>query len=414
LHHVDPESLKVAFERTRKDAAAGIDGITKEHYGRELDTNLEQLNDLVHRGAYRPKPSRRVWIPKEDGGRRPLAIGALEDKVVQRAVAEVLGAVYEEDFAGFSYAFRPGRNQHDALNALAVGINRRKVSWILDVDIKSYFDSIDHDKLLDLLQVRIADKRILRLIRRWLEAGVVEDGELTECKRGAAQGASISPLLANVYLHYVFDRWAGTWRRQEAKGDMILVRYADDIVTGFQYREDAERFRRALRERLADFSLELHPEKTHLIEFGRFAAERRAKRGQGKAESFVFLGIRHICGKSRKGRFQLKRRTDKKRLRAKLKKVRRELRRRMHLTIPEQGAWLRSVIHGYYQYHAIPTNYEALSTFRNQLARFWYETLQRRGQRDRTTWAKMRPRTERWLPRARVLHPWPSVAALRQ
>lgn len=413
LHHVTPTSLRAAYERLRTNAAAGIDGVTKKHYGEELEENLERLHGRVHRGSYKPKPARRVYITKEDGTRRPLAVGALEDKVVQGAAAEVLGAIWEVDFAGFSYGFRPRRSQHDALNALAVGITRRKVNWILDLDVQSYFDSIDSEKLLELVGIRIADQRMLSLLRKWLDAGVLEDGELKRSGKGTPQGAPISPLLANVYLHYVFDSWAGRWRREQARGDMILVRYADDIVVGFQHRWEAERFLGELRARLETYSLELHPEKTRLIEFGRFAAERRKNRGESKPETFTFLGLTHICGQSRDGKFLLLRRTIQKRLRAKLKKVKQALRRRMHDSIPEQGAWLRSVLTGYFNYHAVPTNIEALRTFRTQVARHWYQTLRRRSQKSRLTWDKMRRRIDTWLPPARILHPWPSQAALR-
>jgi group II intron reverse transcriptase/maturase len=386
--------------------------MTKEHYGRDLEANLQRLHGLVHRGAYRPKPAKRVYITKEDGSRRPLAVGALEDKIVQLAVAQVLGAIFEADFAGFSYGFRPGRSQHDALNALAVGITWRKVNWIVDLDIQSFFDSIEHERLMSWLEIRIADPRILRLIRRWLEAGVLEEGKLVRSEKGTPQGAPISPLLANVFLHYVFDAWASTWRKR-AQGDMVLVRYADDIVAGFQHRWEAERFLRELRDQLAEHGLALHPEKTRLLEFGRFAVPNREARGEGKPESFTFLGLTHSCGRSQAGKFVLLRRTVKKRLRAKLKTVKQQLRRRMHASIPEQGAWLRSVVVGYFNYHAVPTNYAALAAFRRQVARLWLQTLRRRGQKHRLPWSRMARRLDRWLPRPRVLYPWPSPAALR-
>jgi group II intron reverse transcriptase/maturase len=412
LHHVSVESLRAAYVRLRPDAAAGVDGMTKEHYGRDLEANLQRLHGLVHRGAYRPKPAKRVYITKEDGSRRPLAVGALEDKIVQLAVAQVLGAIFEADFAGFSYGFRPGRSQHDALNALAVGITWRKVNWIVDLDIQSFFDSIEHERLMSWLEIRIADPRILRLIRRWLEAGVLEEGKLVRSEKGTPQGAPISPLLANVFLHYVFDAWASTWRKR-AQGDMVLVRYADDIVAGFQHRWEAERFLRELRDQLAEHGLALHPEKTRLLEFGRFAVPNREARGEGKPESFTFLGLTHSCGRSQAGKFVLLRRTVKKRLRAKLKTVKQQLRRRMHASIPEQGAWLRSVVVGYFNYHAVPTNYAALAAFRRQVARLWLQTLRRRGQKHRLPWSRMARRLDRWLPRPRVLYPWPSPAALR-
>ena len=412
LHHVTPESLRAAYGRVRASAAAGIDGVTKEHYGRELESNLQDLHGRVHRGAYRPKPAKRFYITKEDGTRRPLAVGALEDKIVQGAVAEVLNAIYEVDFAGFSYGFRPKRGAHDALNALAVGIMWRKVNCILDLDIKGYFDSIIRAKLLDLVRIRIADPRILRLIERWLEAGVLENGELVRGEKGTPQGATISPLLANIYLHYVFDSWVSAWRRR-SRGDLIVVRYADDIVVGFQHQAEAEKFQEELRAHFAAYGLELHPEKSRLLEFGRYAVERRARRGLGKPESFTFLGLTHMCGQARNGKFVLLRRTAKKRLRAKLKAVKQELRRRMHASVPEQGAWLRAVIRWYFNYHAVRTNYAALELFRTEIARYWHHVLRRRSQKDRSNWKRTAQRCDRWLPRPKILYPWPSPAALR-
>ncbi len=323
---------------------AGVDGVTWEDYWQDLEANLRDLHSRVHRGAYRARPSRRVYIPKADGRQRPLGVAALEDKLLQRAVVEVLNAIYEADFRGFSYGFRPGRSPHHALDALATGITRRKVNWVLDADIRGFYDAIDHEWMLKFLEHRIADRRVLRLIRKWLKAGVIEDGEWSETLEGAAQGASVSPLLSNVYLHYVFDLWADQWRRRHAHGEMIIARFADDYIVGFERQEDARRFLDDLRGRLAKFSLELASEKTRLIEFGRFAAERRKARGLGKPETFGFLGFTHICGKTRSGRFQLKRVTDAKRLRAKLHKVKAGLRLRMHLPIPEQGQWLGSVV----------------------------------------------------------------------
>ena len=346
LHHVDVDRLRSAYWALRPKAAPGVDGVTWHDYGQDLEGNLRSLHERVHRGSYRAKPVRRAYIPKRDGRLRPLGVAALEDKIAQRAVVEVLNGIYETDFVGFSYGFRPGRKPHDALDALATGIKRKKVSFVLDADIRDYFTSLDWSWLLKFLEHRIADRRVLRLIQKWLSAGVIENGERSETVEGTAQGASVSPLLANVYLHYVLDLWAHQWRRRHAHGEVIIVRFADDYIVGFEHQEDAERFLHDLRERFAKFALELHPEKTRLIEFGRFAAERRQARGLGKPETFEFLGFTHICAKTRNGRFTLKRVTSKKRMRAKLSEVKAELMQRRHLPVPEQGQWLASVVRG--------------------------------------------------------------------
>jgi group II intron reverse transcriptase/maturase len=368
LHHVTPELLRESFLGLNRDAAAGIDGVTWQSYEQDLEANLQDLHARLHRGAYRAKPSRRVFITKADGRLRPLGIAVLEDKVVQAAVARVLSAVWEQDFAGFSYGFRPGRSPHDALDALAVAIQQRKVNWVLDADIRDFFTTVSHEWMLEFVQHRIADKRILRLIKMWLAAGVVEDGLLSWEQAGTVQGATISPLLANLYLHYVFDLWARSWRGRNAKGDVCLVRFADDFVVGFEHRKDAERFWADLRERFAKFGLALHPDKTRLIEFGRFAAQNRRARGLGKPETFAFLGFTHMCAKRRSGSFVLKRQTDRDRLRRKLQEVKAELRRRMHHSIPEQGAWLRRVVQGHFRYYAVPMNIRALGSFRTQVS----------------------------------------------
>ena len=409
LHHVTVERLEAAYRAIRPGAAPGVDGVTWEDYGRDLEANLRDLHGRVHRGAYRAKPTRRVFIPKPDGRQRPLGVASLEDKILQRALVEVLNAVYECDFVGFSYGFRPGRSPHDALDALAVGITRKKVNYVLDADIRDFFTRLDQRWLERFLEHRIADKRVLRLIGKWLRAGVIEDGAWSETLEGTAQGASVSPLLANVYLHYVFDLWADQWRRQHARGDMIVVRFADDYVAGFEHRDDAERFLADLRERLAEFTLELAEEKTRLIEFGRFAAERRTSRGLTKPETFEFLGLTHICAKDRQGRFKLKRVTSKKKLRAKLHAIKNELQRRLHLPIPEQGRWLARVLQGHYNYYAVPDNSRALNTFRYRIVWHWYRALRRRSQRSRTTWERMWRLAARWLPAPRILHPWPDA-----
>ena len=409
LHHIDLSRLGAAYAAINPKAASGVDQVTWDAYGQNLRANLEDLLGRVHSGAYRASPSRRVNIPKPDGRQRPLGIATLEDKIVQRTVVEVLNAIYEEDFLGFSYGFRPGRSPHDALDALAVGITERKVNWILDADVSDFFSKLDQAWLMRFLEHRIADKRVLRLIRKWLAAGVIEDGNWSETIEGSPQGASVSPVLANVYLHYVFDRWTQQWRRRHARGDMVVTRFADDFVVGFQHLGDAKQFLHDLHERFAKFNLELHPDKTRLIEFGRFAASDRKERGHPKPETFDFLGFTHICGKTKDGRFWLRRVTIKKRLRAKLKQVKAELRRRRHLLVPEQGRWLASVVRGHLAYYAVPGNIDALSAFRDEVRRLWREALRRRSQRSRLTWERMSRIANRWLPPARIVHPYPSV-----
>jgi group II intron reverse transcriptase/maturase len=379
-------------------------------YGVGLEARLIALHDRLHSGAYRTKPSKRVRISKEDGRERLLGIAAMEDKIAQKAVAAVLAQIYEVDFLGFSYGFRPGRSQHDALDALYVGITQRKVRWVLDADIRGYFDTIDHEWLLKFVEHRIGDRRILRLIRKWLKAGVLEESKWSKTEEGTPQGAVISPLLSNVYLHYVFDLWAQAWRSRDAQGDIIMVRYADDFVVGFQYRREAERFLRELRERFAKFGLALHPTKTRLIEFGRFASENRRERGEGKPETFDFLGFTHHCGKTRKGWFALKRRPMAKRMRRKLAEIHRELRRRRHCSIPEQGRWLRAVVRGWLNYYAVPHTSVIVSRFCSEVERLWYWSLQRRSQRGRRgwTWPRMKRLVNVWLPPARIMHPYPN------
>jgi RNA-directed DNA polymerase len=409
LHHVNVDALRTAFYALKRKAAAGVDGVTWQDYEADLELRLEDLHGRVHRGAYRPQPSRRTYIPKADGKQRPLAIAALEDKIVQGATVLVLNAIYEGDFCGFSYGFRPGRGPHDALDALSVAIDRRKVNWILDADIQNFFGSVSQDWLVRFLEHRVGDKRIIRLVRKWLKAGILEDGVVTVDDRGTGQGSVISPLLANIYLHYCLDLWADRWRRREAQGEMIIVRYADDLVVGFEYEDDARRFLDAMRTRLEEFSLSLHPDKTRLIEFGRHAAAKRKRQGLDKPETFMFLGFTFICGKSRRGAFQLKRKTRRDRMRAKLLDIKEELRRRMHHPIPEQGKWLRQIIHGHLAYFAVPTNSRAVRAFRHKVADLWRRTLRRRSQKDGFTWERMEKLVNDWLPKPQILHPWPSV-----
>jgi group II intron reverse transcriptase/maturase len=408
MHHVTLDLLKEAFSWLKREAAPGVDGRTWQGYKQNLEANLVDLHRRLHQGTYRALPSRRRYIPKPDGRQRPLGIAALEDKIVQRAVVEVLNAIYEEDFLGFSYGFRPGRGQHDALDALAVGITRTKVNWIVDADIAGFFDAVSHEWLMRFVEHRISDRRINRRIRKWLKAGVMEEGKRMSTEAGTPQGAVASPLLANIYLHYVFDLWADQWRKRHARGQVILVRYADDLVMGFEHEGEARRFMADLRQRMEKFALTLHPDKTRLIEFGRYAAERRARRGLGKPETFNFLGFTHISGRTRQGAFQLKRQTRRDRMRAKLRAIKEELQRRMHEPIPLQGKWLGQVVRGYFAYHAVPTNGRRLKAFRDHVKDLWRRALRRRSQRDRSTWKRIAQLATEFLPTPRVLHPWPS------
>jgi RNA-directed DNA polymerase len=408
FHHISIDLLEQGFDELKENAAPGVDRLTWKDYETNLEDNLEDLHDRVQRGAYRALPSRRVYIPKPDGRQRPLAVAALEDKIVQRAVAALLNAIYEEDFLGLSYGFRPGRGAHDAMDALCVGIHSKKVSYILDADIRSFFDEISQEWLIRFLEHRIGDRRIIRLIQKWLKAGVLEDGVVAVSDKGTGQGSVISPLLANIYLHYALDLWAVRWRRREATGDMIIVRYADDFIIGFRHEHDAWRFLEEMRKRLGEFALSLHPEKTRLIEFGRFAAERRKRRGLGKPETFNFLGFTFACGKTRSGKFQIRRKTRTDRMRAKLREIKATLRRRMHQPIPDQGEWLRQVVRGYFNYFAVPTNGRALEVFRHHVTDLWRRTLRRRSQRHRITWRRMTQLADAWLPKPVILHPWPS------
>jgi RNA-directed DNA polymerase len=408
FHHLSVDLFREAFLALKRDAAPGVDGLTWPDYEADLERNLTDLHDRVHRGTYRALPSRRRYIPKSDGRQRPLAVAALEDKIVQKATVAVLNAIYEEDFLGFSYGFRPRRSQHDALDALVVGITSTKVNHILDCDLRTFFDSVSQDWLVRFLNHRISDPRIIRLIQKWLKAGVLEEGVVTTSETGTGQGSVISPLLANIYLHYAFDLWANRWRQREATGDMIIVRYADDIVVGFQHETDARRFLDMMRDRLEEFALTLHPEKTRLIEFGRYAASNRKRRGLGKPETFTFLGFTFICGTSRRGYFRIHRKSRRDRMTAKLKEIKEEVWRRLHQSIPEQGHWLKQVVTGYFAYHAVPTNIEALRAFRFHVVSLWGRALRRRSQKDGTTWKRILKIADEFLPKPRILHPWPN------
>ena len=406
LHHITPSLLVESFYALKRQAAAGVDGVTWQEYEHKLYGRVHELHRDIHTGAYRAQPSRRVYIPKADGKLRPLGIAALEDKIVQQSVVTVLSEIYETDFLGFSYGFRKGRGQHDALDALAVSIDRRKVNWILDADIRSFFDEIDHEWMIRFLEHRIADRRILRLVRNWLRAGVIEDGKRVAAERGTPQGAVISPLLANIYLHYVFDQWVHQWRQRHAAGDVTVVRYADDSVMGFQYEGEARRFLRALRERMARFGLSLHPDKTRLIRFGRYAIQQRKERGERKPETFDFLGFTHCCGQSSHG-FKLIRLTIKKRMRATLAELRDAMMRKRHDPIPVQGRWLQRVVQGYLNYYAVPGNIIRLDGFRTLVGRAWRKALLRRSQRNRMSWSRFARLVDKYLPRCRALHPLP-------
>ncbi|HXY07188.1 MAG TPA: group II intron reverse transcriptase/maturase [Terriglobales bacterium] len=410
LHHLTVGLLRDSFYALKRQASPGVDGVTWQEYETGLEVRLVELHSRVHRGAYRAQPSRRVYIPKADGRQRPLGVAALEDKIVQQAVVTILNQIYEVDFRGFSYGFRPNRSPHQALDALSVGILRKKVNWVLDADICGFFDNLSHEWAIKFIEHRVADRRILRLIHKWLKAGVSEDGQWSETKQGTPQGAVASPLIANVYLHYVFDLWADVWRRKVANGDMIVVRYADDLVVGFQHRTDAERFLREFRDRLAKFGLELHPNKTRLIEFGRFAARNRKQRGEGKPQTFTFLGFTHFCGQRiSDGAFIVWRITAKKRMVAKLKAIKAELQRQKHHRTAEVGAWLRKVVLGYYQYHAVPGNTTQLRIFQRRVNRLWRSVLIRRSQRAQVRWERLTPLLQRWIPQPHVLHPYPDA-----
>src|SRR6267143_1862316 len=409
LHHLTVDLLRESFYALKRKAAPGVDGVTWQEYETGLEDRLVDLHGRVHRGAYQAMPSRRVYIEKEDGRKRPLGVAAVEDKTVQQAVVTILNQIYEEDFLGFSYGFRPGRNQHQALDALSYALLRMKVNYVLDADIRGFFDNLDKSWLIKFVEHRVADPRILRLIQKWLNAGVMEEGKWSDTKTGSPQGSVISPLLANIYLHYAFDLWVNVWRKKWAHGEVVVVRYADDIILGFQHQADADRFLENLQERLGMFGLELHPDKTRRIEFGRFAEQNRKRRGEGKPETFDFLGFTHICGKNGLGRFLVRRTTIRKRMRAKLREVKQQLRKRMHDSVPQTGGWLKSVVQGYFNYYAVPGNLESLAVFRDRLLGLWWRTLRHRSQQRHLPWTRMLALGRRWLPPPRVLHPFPDA-----
>src|SRR5271169_5479116 len=409
LHHLSIDLLRESFYSLKRKAAPGVDGVTWQEYEVGVEDRLVDLHGRVHRGADRAPPSRRVYIEKTDGRQRPLGVAALEDKLVQQAVATILNQIYEEDFLGFSYGFRPGRSQHDALDALSYALLKKKVNYVLDADIRGFFDNLDHRWLIKFVEHRVADPRILRLIQKWLKAGVIEEGKWSEVQTGSPQGSVISPLLANIYLHYSFDLWVNVWRKKYAQGEVVVIRYADDTIAGFQYQTDADHFLENLRERLEKFGLELHPDKTRRIEFGRYAEQNRERRGEGKPETFDFLGFTHISGKNGKGHYTVRRTTVRKRMRKKLQEIKQQLRRRMHDPVPQTGGWLRSVLQGYFNYYAVPGNLNTLGLFRDRVLRLWGKSLRRRSQKSRFTWVRRVGLAEQWLPRPQKLHPYPEV-----
>jgi RNA-directed DNA polymerase len=409
-HHVyHVNGLREAYKALKPEASPGVDGETWTDYGKDLENRLKALSERLKRGNYRARPVKRVNLPKPDGGMRPIGITALEDKIVQRATVRVLNAIYETDFMGFSYGYRPGRNPHHALDAATVAIENRKVNWVLDADIRGFFDTMDHEWVMRFLAHRIADRRVQRHVKKWLNAGVLEEGTWRKSEEGVPQGGNISPLLANLYLHHALDQWAEQWRRRHARGQVVIVRYADDFIVGFQDKDDAERFTAELRERLKRFNLALHEEKTRLIEFGRFAREDRKRRGQGKPETFDFLGFTHYCGQTRNGKFTVGRKTMAKKVRGKLKALRETMRKRIHYSIAENGQWLASVLAGHYRYYGVPRNYARLRAFHRAIEKLWYWALRRRSdKKQRITWERTRKLTRRWLPPPRIYHPYPN------
>ena len=410
MHHIyNIDLLRLSYLEIKRDAAPGVDRVTWEEYGEDLENNLQDLSVRLRHGTYKAKPVRRVYIPKADGKQRPLGVTALEDKIAQRAAVAVLNTIYEADFVGFSYGFRRGRSQHHALDALYVGITTKKVSYIYDADISDFFNKINREWLIKFIEHRIADKRVVRLIQKWLNAGILEEGKIIYNEQGTPQGSSASPVFANVFLHYVYDLWIVQWRKQKARGDVVVVRFADDTVVGFQYKSDAEEFQKELKERLLKFGLELHPEKTKLIEFGRFATENRENRGEGKPGTFTFLGFTHICGKTRNnGKYTVLRHTIKKKMQKKLAEIKEELKNRMHHSVQEVGRWLKAVVTGHYRYYGVPGNYEAMNRFRYWIGQRWKNSLEKRSQKGTITWEKMGKVIDRWLPRPRICHKYPS------
>lgn len=410
LHHITPQLLSDAYNNLNKKAAKGIDGETWQSYGQGLVEKVKLLHTKIHTGRYKPCPSKRIWLPKPDGRQRPIGIAVVEDKVVQQALVWVIESIYEEDFLGFSYGFRPKRHQHKALDALYVALTQRKVSWVIDADIKGFFDNIDHNWMMKFLEHRISDKRALSLVEKMLKAGVSDEGKWSASKVGSPQGSVLSPLLANIYLFYVLDLWINKWREHEARGEIYIVRFADDFVICSQYQDDANRLLKALHVRMKKFNLTLHEEKTRLLEFGRFAKQNRAKRGAGKPETFTFLGFTHICSERRSnGTFTVKRLTIAKKQRAKLHEIKLLLMKNRHVNLVIQGKWLKSVAIGYANYYGVPGNTKSLSDFRGQLCKIWIKTLRRRSHKaQKLNWYKMKRIISFYIPTLRLTHPYPN------
>lgn len=408
LHHLTPELLKLSFYRLKRDAAKGVDGLGWIDIEQDLESRIKDLNQRIHSGCYKPKPSRRIYIPKDDGTQRPLSIQSIEDKIVQHAVVNLLNQIYEVDFLGFSYGFRPGRSQHNALDALSVGIAKRKVNWVLDLDIQRFFDTVDHEWLIQMIRHRVKDERLITLIIKWIKVGIVDEkGKRVAAIQGVPQGAVISPLLANIYLHYVFDQWSHQWRRKDAKGEVLIIRYADDSVLCFQYESEARHFLTLLKQRLQNFGLTLHPDKTRLIRFGRFAVSQGTDLGLRKTETFDFLGFTHFCSTKRNGEYRVGRKTSRKRLRKQIKRIQIELRKRMHHKVGVTLKWLQQVIRGHLNYYGVPGNSKMLNLFRSEIIKRWLKMLRRRSQRHKIIWAKFTPWINRHLPNTRIVHLYP-------
>ncbi|NJM10140.1 MAG: group II intron reverse transcriptase/maturase [Bdellovibrionaceae bacterium] len=408
MHHIyNVDRLRKCFFEMKKKAAAGIDEVTWHDYEENLERNLQDLSRRLKVGGYKAKPVRRVFIDKADGKKRPLGVPVLEDKLVQRSTVEVMNAIYETDFRPFSYGYRPGRSQHNCLDALYVGLLTRKVNWVMDADIKGFFDSLNHEWLVKFVEHRIGDDRVIRLIRKWLKAGVMNEGTHEETSEGVPQGGSISPLLANIYLHYALDLWVDHKRRDKSRGEVIIVRWADDFVMGFEHKSQAENYLAELKDRMRKFSLELHPEKTRILEFGPWARYNRKRRQQGKPETFGFLGFTHIVGvKFSNGMYTVLRQTIRKKMRIKLTEVKQELRQRMSHPVNDQGKWLKSIVEGHCRYYGVPGN-PAPNRFRFAISQMWWKTLRRRGNRRKLQWRKMEKIVDRWLPQVKLHHPYP-------
>jgi RNA-directed DNA polymerase len=384
-HLITPEALNVAFRGLRKNASAGVDGVTHEEYQQDAERNIRRLHQRLKDGKYQAQPLRRVYIPKENGKQRPISIPVLEDKIVQKATVEVLNAIYEQDFLDCSYGFRPGRGQHQALEEVGRVICTRSTGWILELDITAYFDSIVREQLMEMIEQRISDSSVLRLIRKWIQVGVIDEGKFLVSETGTGQGQTISPLLANIYLHHVLDQWFEEVVKPRLQSEAHEIRFADDAILCFHYREDAEKVKNVLAKRFAKYGLTLHPEKTRLVEFGRYAEERAKKQGK-KPSTFDFLGLTHICARSQRGKFTVQVRTMRKRLRKSLTAVGAWCRENRHALVGEQQKTLNAKLRGHYQYYGRPTNSQCLGRFYRGTCKLWYKWLNRRTRGSRLTW----------------------------